>query len=251
MKKFLDCAMDIGEQMLLCGAEVHRVEDCIERICHSFGAERVDVFIITSSMVLTLHDAEGNAYTQTRRINSVGTDFDKLDRLNQLSRKICSEKMSVDEIRKELHNIVNEKKYPLWVEYIMYALIAGAFTLFFGGTYIQALLSLLIGCAVRFMVLLSDRAVKNAIFSKFLCSFFISAMALAFVKLGFVERTDEIIIGNIMTLIPGIGFTNALRDLFTGDSLAGTLRLLEAILCAVAIAGGYFLLVFITGGIAI
>jgi uncharacterized membrane protein YjjP (DUF1212 family) len=30
-----------------------------------------------------------------------------------------------------------------------------------------------------------------------------------------------------MTLIPGIGLTNALRDLFTGDSIAGLLRAIE------------------------
>ena len=54
MKDLIGCVMDIGEQMLLCGAEVHRVEDSIERMCHAFEAERVDVFIITSSMVVTV-----------------------------------------------------------------------------------------------------------------------------------------------------------------------------------------------------
>ena len=44
-----------------------------------------------------------------------------------------------------------------------------------------------------------------------------------------------------MTLIPGIGLTNALRDLFTGDSIAGLLRSIEAVLTALAIAAGYFL----------
>ena len=48
-----------------------------------------------------------------------------------------------------------------------------------------------------------------------------------------------------------LGFTNALRDLFTGDSIAGILRSLEAVLSAVGIAAGYFLFVFITGGAAI
>ena len=64
-----------------------------------------------------------------------------------------------------------------------------------------------------------------------------------------MPRTDEMIIGNIMLLIPGVGFTNAMRDLFTGDSIAGSLRFLEAALSAVVIAAGYFLFVFLAGGV--
>ena len=54
MKEALICAMDIGEQMLLCGAEIHRVEDSLERMCYALGAKRIDVFIITSSMTVSL-----------------------------------------------------------------------------------------------------------------------------------------------------------------------------------------------------
>ena len=50
--------MGIGEQMLLCGAEVHRVEDSMERVCLAFGAKRVDVFSITSSLVVTVFTEE-------------------------------------------------------------------------------------------------------------------------------------------------------------------------------------------------
>ena len=65
-------------------------------------------------------------------------------------------------------------------------------------------------------------------------------LAMLAVKFGWIPNVDKIIIGNIMTLIPGIGLINALRDLFTGDSIAGLLRTIEAILTALAIAAGYF-----------
>ena len=67
------------------------------------------------------------------------------------------------------------------------------------------------------------------------------------VKFGWITSVDKIIIGNIMTLIPGIGLTNALRDLFTGDSIAGLLRSIEAVLTALAIAAGYFLVAVLGG----
>ena len=251
MIELLKCAADIGEAMLLSGGEVHRVEDSVNRMCSAMGAARVDCFIITSSIVLTVTDAEGESHTLTRRIKSSGTDFTKLGKLNNLSRRICREKMDAESIRSEYQKIMNEKGYSFAVECITYAFIAGAFTLFFGGNFVQFLCSFFIGGLTRFAVFFSDATVKNPIFAKFLSSFFVTAMAFLTVKLGICSATDEIIIGNIMLLIPGLGFTNALRDLFTGDSIAGILRSLEAVLSAVGIAAGYFLFVFITGGVAI
>ena len=81
----------------------------------------------------------------------------------------------------------------------------------------------------------------------FISAVIATALALISVKVGFVDKIDMIIIGNIMSLIPGIGLTNALRDLFTGDSIAGLLRSIEAALTALAIAAGYFLISLVGG----
>ncbi|MBQ7038875.1 MAG: threonine/serine exporter family protein [Clostridia bacterium] len=247
MTELLNCAMDIGEQLLVCGAEIHRVEDSVKRICEAFGAVRTDVFIITSSMVVTVHDSNGNTCTQTRRIISTGTDFETIHCLNALSRKICSEQMTVSQIQTELARIAAVKPHPLWAECLFYAIISGAFTLFFGGGFIEAAVALVIGGLIRFAMWVADKTVGNRIFSKFLASFAATALAFAALKLGWVPTVDNMMIGIIMTLIPGIGLTNALRDLFTGDSIAGLLRSIEAVLIALAIAAGYFLFAALGG----
>ncbi|MBQ8208261.1 MAG: threonine/serine exporter family protein [Clostridia bacterium] len=247
MREYFNCAMDIGEQMLICGAEVHRVEDSMERMCSALGALRTDVFIITSSMVVTVHTADG-VLTQTRRITGIGTDIEQLHRLNALSRKICAVKMTAQEITADFNEIKNSKKYPFWIEVVSYIVIAGSFTLFFGGGMIEALVSMIIGGVLRFLVHFSDKAELNKIFSKFICSLVVSFAAFAATKIGLISDIDNIIIGNIMLLIPGVGLTNALRDLLTGDSIAGLLRIIEAVLTALAIAAGYFLFICLIGG---
>ncbi len=247
MTELLNCAMDIGEQLLVCGAEIHRVEDSVKRICEAFGAVRTDVFIITSSMVVTVHDSEGNTCTQTRRIISTGTDFEKIHRLNALSRKICSEELTVAQIREELARIAACKPYPLWAECLFYAIISGAFALFFGGGWIESAVAFVIGGLIRLVMWVADKTVSNKIFPKFIASFTATALAFAALKLGWVPTVDKTMIGIIMTLIPGIGLTNALRDLFTGDSIAGLLRSIEAVLIALAIAAGYFLFAALGG----
>ena len=240
--------MDIGEQMLICGAEVHRVEDSMERMCKAFGAKRIDVFSITSSMMVTVSMDNGEQYTQTRRIHGSGTDMERLHSLNELSRKICQESMSVEEIQKEYKKCMREKKYPTWLICLSYGLIAGAFTAFFGGTLMDVLLSPVIGLVISMITYFADKMDINRIFVKFVCSFFVTALAFGFMKMNWIANVDMVIIGNIMVLIPGVGLTNALRDLFVGDSIAGLLRTIEAILIALAISAGYFLFVWMIGG---
>ena len=68
-EKLLGTVLDIGESMLICGGEVSRVEDTMQRICTSYGVARVNPFVITSSIVITLQLTDGDAVTQTRRID--------------------------------------------------------------------------------------------------------------------------------------------------------------------------------------
>ena len=161
MEEKLTCAMDIGEHLLTSGAEIHRVEESIERMCRAFGVKRVDVFIITSSMVVTIFDQNDNTYTQTRRITGTTTDFEKIHRLNALSRKICSQEMTVAQIRAELAKAIERRCYPFWLECICYSVIAGAFTLFFGGDLTEALVSLAVGLLVRLGCCLFELAIPN------------------------------------------------------------------------------------------
>ena len=44
-----------------------------------------------------------------------------------------------------------------------------------------------------------------------------------------------------MLLIPGVAFTNSLRDMFSGDTITGLVRFLESVLLAIIIALGFTL----------
>jgi len=249
MQKKLTCVMDIGEQMLIHGAEVHRVEESIRRMCTALGAHRVDIFIITTSMVATVYTEDGTPFTQTRRITNGTTDMEKTHRLNDLSRWICREKPEPERIVPALEEALRCKSYPFWLECVAYAVIAACFTLFFGGGLRDAAVSLGIGTLVRLSMQLPERYIPNRIFVKFFSSLIATLCAYGARRLGLIVRIDAVIIGNIMTLIPGIGLTNAFRDLFTGDSISGLLRTIEAVLIALAIAAGYFLVAVFGGGV--
>jgi uncharacterized membrane protein YjjP (DUF1212 family) len=51
-------------------------------------------------------------------------------------------------------------------------------------------------------------------------------------------RSDIIIIGAIMPLVPGVIFTTAIRDTLNGDYASGTARMMEAVVIALSVAAG-------------
>ena len=107
--------LDMGQMLLLCGAEINRVEDTMTRLGRAYGAKKIDIFAITSDIVLTILFEDGVELTQTRRINKASSfDFVKLERLNALSRRICTEPVSAAEFRAELKKIdrVIDREFP-------------------------------------------------------------------------------------------------------------------------------------------
>lgn len=238
--RILACALDVGESMLICGGEVARVEDTISRILYAYGAQRADIFTITSSIVATL-DMDGQVLTQTRRIFQQQIDFDKLDKLNALSRQICRDKPDCAALHRQLEDIARGPRYGRGMMFLTYALVAAAFSLFFGGSFADALASALTALALKALMDSLGPVGLNPVLASALYAFAGGAVAVLALSLGLGDSFDKIAIGDIMLLIPGAALTNALRDLLSGDTISGLTRLVQAVLAAIAVATGFAL----------
>lgn len=249
MKKVLKYAMEIGECMLVSGAGVSRVEDTISRICKAYGAKEANVFSITSSIVTTIEDEKGEILTQTKRIKSYKTDFTKLDELNQLSRYMCKELPEEEEVKRKIAEIKKGKVVVFTEEVLTSAVIAAAWTSFYGGGITEAIIAMIAGAFVTILARYIKILAPNEMVLNFLLSFFVSAFAYISAKFGLTEDYGKIIIGNIMLLVPGVAFVNALRDMIGGDMMSGILRVCESILLAVFLAAGSFMALMFLGGV--
>lgn len=233
------CAMDIGEMMLCSGAEVNRVEDTVARICRTYGMES-DIFSITSLIIATVRTADDRVLTQTRRAGARSTDLCRLEDCNAMSRRICETVPTAGELRLMLDRMMSGKpKNRTLRDCIGYALAAGGFAVFFGGSLLDGVISALIGL----MIYLMDRFIRppspNQLIYTFLCSAAAGAAAMLALKCGLPISVDKVSIGDIMVLIPGMAITNSIRDMFCGDIMTGLLRLSESMLSAAAIAAGF------------
>ena len=72
-------------------------------------------------------------------------------------------------------------------------------------------------------------------------------------NMGIGQNLSHMISGSIIPLVPGVAFTNGIRDIADGDYISGTVRLLDAIfvfLC-IAIGGGLMFTIYqrVMGGV--
>ncbi|MBQ4562848.1 MAG: threonine/serine exporter family protein [Lachnospiraceae bacterium] len=238
--RWLHLAMNIGKYMIKSGAEISRVEDTMYRICRSFGVEEVDVFVITSSIVSTLYSPEIGHVTQTKRVGPMKYNLDRLDHLNQLSRSICAG-MEIEEAEAAYEQVMARPIYGFRTYVVLYAISAAAFCILFGGNVRDALAASLIGIVLKFMDELTKRLEMNGFLSGFVCSLTGGILVTLAVRCGLGEHFSKISIADIMLLIPGLALTNSIRDMFSGDTISGVNRFIEAILLSIMIASGFAL----------
>ena len=239
--------LDMGEALLASGAEINRVEDTMTRLGRAYGAEKVDIFVITSDIVLTILFQDGTELTQTRRISrAASVDFTKLEKLNALSRQVCAQPLPVDALHESVSAIDRAQPSAL-ISYLGNALTAAGFAVFLGGTWADGLLAAAIGALVCVLQRKVAPVFRNAAFFQLLTGLFAGSIICLVCRFTNVFSMDKLSIGVIMVLIPGAALTNAVRDMLVGHTISGLLRLAESLLLALMLAIGFGSAIYLLG----
>ena len=234
----LDLVTDLGYNLAMSGAETFRVEESINRILASYSIES-EVFAITNCMTISIKTADGKAITRMKRIGFHGNDLDAVERYSNLSRRICSERPSAETALKWLQETHRSRiKYALPLYLLGHILGAAGFAVFFGGTIADALCAALCGLLVGLSDHFFGRFGTNQFFKTIVCAFIMTVGGNITGVLGLADNTDAVIIGTLMILVPGLLFTNAMRDIIFGDTNSGINRIVQVLLIAAAIALG-------------
>ena len=233
-----DLAATMGYHLAMSGAETFRVEDTIHRILLAYGVE-CEVFAIPNSVSVSLEAANGKPLMIMRRIGFHGNDLEKMEKLNALSRQICTKKPAVDEAMEWLHEtLASCRTYSTGAFYLGNVLVGIGFCLVFGGALSDCLWAGLIGLIIGLVTRFMDRREANPFFSTILASCLMALPAYAAAGLGWLKSPDAAIIGALMLLVPGLLITNSMRDIIYGDTNSGIFRIVQVVLTALAIALG-------------
>ena len=234
----VDMATELGYELAMCGAETFRVEDSIHRVLATYGIES-EAFAITNCLTVSIEAQNGKPLTRMKRIGYHGNNMEGVERFNALSRRICAEKPDPETAMQWLRETKKQcRVYSLPMVLLGDVLGSFGFAMFFGGTVVDGLWAGLCGIVIGLVSKLMDDLKANPFFSTIASSFFMALVAYILAGLGWTDNVDTAIIGALMILVPGLLFTNSMRDIIYGDTNSGINRLVQVILIAVAIASG-------------
>ena len=249
VNRYLDLFVDIGQAMLEAGAEIHRVEDTIYRLCSAYGLGRADIFAIRSLILVTIREDTGRLYTDSRRIYGIGTNMARLEELNALSRYICRERPTAMEISRRFKESMEKNPVP-WQETMFgYMLAASSFACFFGGRLRDGAAAAVLG----FLLFVMDRHMAGRRLQRFVyiafCSVILGFLGMGWGRTGLGLLPDKIMIGTIMLLIPGMALMNSVRDMLNNNAINGLFSCIDASLTAGAMAAGFGVPLILLGGL--
>lgn len=248
-QELLEVAMTAGHILLENGAEIARVEETMERICRYFGARTENFFVLSNGIFVTGNgNAEGGGgqYAKVQHIPVKGAQLDKVVAVNQLSREVEEGRYSIEQVREKLEQIQRMPGKSFSIQVLASGVGSACFCYLLGGSLIDSAVALVAGFVLYMFVLTVSRSRMTKITKNICGGALVTLLCILSYRLGFGEHLSNMIIGAIIPLVPGVAFTNGIRDIADGDYISGAVRLLDAILVflCVAIGVGVMFLVY-------
>ncbi len=231
--KIMELAYEAGAILLENGAEISRVDETMRRIAGHYGVDDESFFVLSNGIMAT---AKG--FARSRFIPIKGASLDKVVAVNQLSREVSEGKCDLEQLESRLKAIRAMRPKPVWEQIAASAFGSAAFCTIFGGGFADSIAAFVAGLLLWvYMLFVGYRhlsriagAITGGLLATLLCG--------VMFRLGLGTHLSNMIIGAIIPLIPGVPFTNGIRDLAHEDYIAGVTRLLDALLTFFCISMG-------------
>ena len=232
----IDCFLLAGRIMMESGAETYRVEDTMLRMARSQNMGDAQSYVTPTGIIFSL------GRTQPTRITSISlrvTDLHRIVLVNDVSRKLTSQMITLEQAYDELKQIDKTNYFlPVILQVLAASIASSCFLILFNGMWSDAPAAFVAGGVGLYVVIVVHELTRVKFFSEFLAALVVGTIAYFAVQFGFGTQLDKIIIGGVMPLVPGLLITNAVRDLMAGHFTAGMAKGAEAFLTAFAIGSG-------------
>jgi uncharacterized membrane protein YjjP (DUF1212 family) len=249
-EKALQLATEAGHILLENGAEINRVQETMQHIASAYGIEGESFYVLSNGIIST-----GEHFARAEFIPIRGTQLSRVVEVNQLSREIdVAAPIPLDMLERRLRSIRQSPSKPWWELVVGIALGVSSFSILFGGSFVDAgatfAAGLLLGLFMTFVGSRLSRIFSNllgGLVGGLLCIMCVRLSQSSFFNFQFHLHLPNMIIGTIIALVPGVPFTNGMRDLANEHYLAGTTRLLDAFLAFLCIALGVVVSLLVDG----
>ena len=256
-REIFDFVSDVGVEMIKNGGEIPRAVMTMQEIAKAFNIRNYDVYAIANGIFASgIMGNEENYICKIRNVSLSSTNLAKVDAINSLSRNIAEGGVNPEQAKERLEKIKIMKEYSTLITTIAMGIGNGAFCYIFKGNLEDCFYTFIVGMFLNLFINFISKKFKmpkimnNTIFAMFVTIF---CCGLTYFNMG--DNLGSMITASIMPLVPGIPFTNAIRDLVNDDYLSGVIRLSDAFLVGLSVGCGVGIVILcyniMIGGIAL
>ncbi len=245
-KLILKTCVLAGKIMMENGSEVYRVEDTMNRIATNAGAVDCVSYVTATGLFIGFKE---DSYCQLEEVHERAINLEKVVAVNRLSRQFAEGELSLAELYDQL--LIAKSQTPsfrLSTQTFSAGIVSCTLMYIFGGSWTDFTATFVIGALGFLTAYLVKKWLQISFLDMFAAAVLIGVLSVFCSKLGLAKNVDNLIIGAVMPLVPGVAITNSFRDIMAGDLISGTARGIEAIFTAAAIGMGIAFVLSLSGG---
>ncbi len=219
----------LGRALHRYGTPAHRLEDGLRRVCGRLGLE-AEVFTTPTAIIMSFGGAT-ELKSRLMRVEGGELDMGKLALVDELADAVAAHHVSPEQGIRRLDAIIAGRprfSRPLWT--LVHGVVSGGLVVFFGGGLWDIAVAGGIGLLLGALAQVIQRSTDQARVFELVGAAFASCAA------GLVSATSATITPSIVTLaalvvlLPGMSLTVAMTELATRNLIAGTARLMSAVI---------------------
>jgi uncharacterized membrane protein YjjP (DUF1212 family) len=230
---------ELGGALLGYGCPTERVEELIRVVARLEGHD-AQTFAVPTGLFVSVSAADAEA-PQLRlvRVEDWGVDLDRLSRVDGIFNDVASRKLSIADARKQLRSLGREPgPYPLWLTLLASASATAMAALFFRGGLIEIGVAAGGGLALSGLNLWLRRNPAARFLVHFGGGVFCAGLAWAAGALWAPLSREVVVLSALILLVPGMTLTVGLSELTYKNLVAGTARLMDALVVLLSLIFG-------------
>lgn len=233
----IDLILDVGRELMECGAESAVVEECMSTLSHKLELSGVGITVLPKSILATIFE-DGHHMTRICHIDDVKPDFAKLTEIYRLCRK---DGISDPRIIRSGLSLTLRSKQDSKIKYFTTPLALVGFAMIFGAGAVGTISVFIAGF---FAYLTKELLVHNRInvmlanVASAFCATFLLYLFSLIVPMNSLTTAQA---ASVLFLVPGVPLINSLEDLLKGHYLNGVARGMRAFFLTFGVVAGIIL----------
>jgi uncharacterized membrane protein YjjP (DUF1212 family) len=246
--QIMDFSLALGEEILVRGGELWRVEAVLNDIFKVYGLQNTSIFMLPHTLIISTRKEGEETIIRQRTIGNIVVNMEELSRLNTLIREVLDTEPAPEKLSWMLAEAIRGKSYsePMTVLGMVIALLSLNYII--GGGVIDAVfIAIGIILVMGADMYLSHIPGTQKMFVCAVGTFVVGMIDMAAYRMGIVTDPYHIMVVTAIGLVPGIPLINSCREVFCGRVLGGSLLFMTAFMETLAVVCGFGIAISVMG----